>query len=169
MLDVRVLMRKSVLIPLIFLSSCATPNKDFRALNFGEDCGPIFDFEFSQNSLVLDDHKVAPTFQNKLFGHTAVFSYICSPIDGKLLSASGSYHFISLKEAVEYYDNLEGQLVTFYGEPVIKAGKDRDSGPGARFEGENVAIVISVMDPPVYGTPYPDGVDVAITYEPLND
>lgn len=53
--------------------------KDFRALNFGEDCKLIHEYERTRESILLDHFDLSPVYQNALFGRTAVVVYNCSP------------------------------------------------------------------------------------------
>ena len=113
---------------------------------------------------------MAPTYQNIFFGEPAIITYNCTPWwEGNLISAHVSYSFQSLAEAVEYYDELAAQLQALYGEPVVIIAKGENKGPGARFEGKTVGVAVSVMDPPVYESYNPEGVDVVMTYFPMND
>ena len=151
----------------LLLTACAAKNKDFRALDFGEDCKSVDIYEQAQGSMTLDEPYGMPTYLNEVFGKPAVISYICSAFDGKLIGAGMYFSFHSLDEASQYYDELFGQLQDLYGEPVISNDKLEEGGPGARWEHENISIVTGISEPSAFGNR--KGADVSISYLPLPD
>ena len=139
---------KRLLILLILLDSVYSAYaKDFRALNFGEPCQGLDQYEMNVGSILGKDFTgYHYNFENILFDRQVLITYLCDP-ENKFIRGILRYGFESTESAKEYFEVISPQLSYKYGDPLITEDEGEHFGMRAFWRYQNSSILLSVIEP----------------------
>lgn len=108
--------RFTVLILTLAVSSRAA---DFRALNIGESCATVREWEIAKGSTLTQSPEGSSKsywlgFRGNAFGRDVYLSYLCR--DGLLFTGNYMFPVESLDKAVESYRQIHDDMLSIYGD-----------------------------------------------------
>jgi hypothetical protein len=136
---------KRLLILLIVLGSVYSAYaKDFRALNFGEPCQDLDQYEMNEGSILgRDVTGYHYNFESVLFDRQVIITYLCDS-ENKFIRGILRYGFESAESAKEYFETISPQLSYIYGDPQVT--EDEHFGMRAFWRNQNSSILLSVIE-----------------------
>jgi len=118
--------------------------KDFRALNFGEPCKDLDQYEMNEGS-ILGKNFVGYhyNFENVLFDRQVLITYLCDT-ENKFIRGILRYGFESTESAKEYFETISPQLSYKYGDPLVT--EDEHFGMRTFWRNQNSSILLSIIE-----------------------
>jgi hypothetical protein len=111
---------------------------DFRALDVGQSCGTVRDWELARGSTQIPSHADSGleiyAFTTEDFGRHVVVTYAC--VNGALRDGSWRFPDESWQQAVERYRGLYGSLESTYGRAAV-VGHPWDDTNDQKFIADN--------------------------------
>lgn len=140
-------MKISLLLVLLWGSVYPAYAKDFRALNFGEPCQELEQYETNAGSISGKDFiGYQYNFENVLFDRQVLITYLCDG-ENKFLRGDLRYGFESTQSAKEYFETISPQLSYKYGDPQLTDREEEDPGMRAFWQNQNSSILLRVIEP----------------------
>ena len=138
---------KRLLILLTLLGSVYSAYaKDFRALNFGEPCQNLDQYEMNEGSILGKDFTgYHYNFENVLFDRQVIITYLCNT-ENKFIKGILRYGFESTGSAKEYFETISPQLSYIYGDPLVTEDEGEHFGMRAFWRNQNSRILLSVIE-----------------------
>ena len=100
--------------------------KDFRTLNYTEDCGRLDYLERQEGSLLQDQvGRFTYSFENIFLDRAVRVIYVCND-KNKFKKGMYYYEFENLVAATQFHELVKLQLVLMYGEPIIDTNEDEN-------------------------------------------
>ena len=146
MRSVRVLMKRLLILFILLGSVYSAYAKDFRALNFGEPCQDLDQYEMNVGSILGKDYTgYHYNFGNVLFDRSVIITYLCDT-ENKFKRGTLRYVFESTESAKEYFETISPQLSYKYGDPLVTEDEGEHFGMRAFWRNQNSSILLSVIE-----------------------
>jgi hypothetical protein len=138
---------KRLLILLILLGSVYSAYaRDFRALNFGEPCQDLDQYEMNEGSILGKDFVgYHYNFENVLFDRQVLITYLCDT-ENKFIRGKLRYEFESTESAKQYFKTISPQLSYKYGDSLVTEHEDEHFGMRVFWRNQNSSILLSVIE-----------------------
>jgi hypothetical protein len=119
---------------------------DFRALNFGEPCQELDQYEMNEGSILGTDFTgYQYNFENVLFDRQVLITYLCDA-ENKFIRGVLRYGFESTQSAKEYFATISPQLSYIYGDPLIIDNEEEHIGMRAFWKNQASSIHLRVIE-----------------------